>query len=125
MTGPWYLATAYSKHPNGLDSAWQEACRVAGSLIKNGVPVFSPIAHGHPIAVQAGMDPLDHSFWLAFDQTMIDVSRGLIVYRDEGWKNSKGIAIEIEEFKKAGKPVYYLDPGVNPIELLDQLRSAA
>lgn len=122
MTGYFYLATQYSKHPQGVNAAWQEACRVAASLLRQGVIVFSPIAHSHGIAHCGAIDPLDHDIWIPADKPFMDAARGLIVYRDEGWKNSKGIAIEIEEFKKAGKPVYYLDPGINPIELLDQLK---
>ena len=29
MSGYWYLATVYSKHPSGVHAAWLQACRWA------------------------------------------------------------------------------------------------
>ena len=44
----WYLASPYSKYPEGTQAAFEMACWQAGLLIRAGVPVFSPIAHSHP-----------------------------------------------------------------------------
>ena len=77
--GLCYLATPYSKYPSGLAMAWVDACRVAGALIRAGVKVYSPIAHGHPIADFANMDKLDHSLWLPFDEAMMETCNALVV----------------------------------------------
>jgi hypothetical protein len=114
----WYLATPYSKFPGGLDAAFRLACEAAGLLIRAGVPVHSPIAHTHPVAIACGMDPLDHSIWLPADKPMMDAASGLIVLRAESWERSYGISVEIDEFRDAGKPILFMDPGVVPASLM-------
>lgn len=109
MSGFWYLATTYSVHPEGIEKAFEMAARVAAALVRQGVRVFSPIIHTHPVAVYGGLNPYDHSIWLPADKPLMDAAKGLIVWKSEGWKHSKGIAYEIEEFTKAGKPVVFLD----------------
>jgi hypothetical protein len=37
-------------------------------------------------------------------------ARGLIAARMLSWQASKGMATEIPHFKRAGKPIVYLDP---------------
>lgn len=113
----WYLATSYSKHPEGLQAAFEMAVRAAGVLSKAGVPVFSPIAHTHPIAMLCNMDPLDHTIWLPVDQPLIDAAHGIIVLRDGGWEESYGIAHERKCFMAAGKPELFMDTGEVPVEL--------
>ncbi len=105
-----YVATPYSKYPGGLSLAFEEAARITAYLLQRGVGAFSPIAHTHPIAIYGDINPLDHSFWLPVDLPIINKSDALLVVKMDGWKKSKGIAWEIERFKKAKKPIYYFDP---------------
>lgn len=117
----WYLATPYSKYGEGLDAAFVLAARAAGELNAAGIPTFSPIAHGHPMSVHAGIPPLNHEFWLALDAAFMGPAHGLIVLMAEGWDKSFGIAKEIDAFKVAGKPAFYLEPGNDP-ETIYRLR---
>lgn len=103
-----YLATPYSKYPGGLDDAWNDACRAAASLLRAGVPVYSPIAHTHPIAVNGGIDPLDYTFWLKIDEAMMAAADELIVVMMPGWERSKGIEHEVRYFTLADKPIRYV-----------------
>jgi hypothetical protein len=105
-----YLATPYSAYKHGPVAAWQAACRLAGRLIKAGTNVYSPIAHSHCIARYGGLDPLDHDLWMPLDKSMMDRCEVLLVAHMEGWEISKGIAIEVAAFEKAGKPIFDLDP---------------
>lgn len=105
-----YLATPYSKFPDGIEAAFVEAAKLTGRLLRNGVKVYSPIAHTHPVAIHGGIDPLDHDIWLPFDRAMIDASGVLIVAHLQGWDCSKGIAFEVDVFEKAGKPIFDLEP---------------
>lgn len=114
----WYLATPYSKYVGGLEAAFTEACRQTALLVKAGVPVFSPIAHTHPIAMLAGMDPLDHTIWLPCDRPMMDAAWGLIVCKMDGWERSYGVAHEMDVFRQANKPVIYMKPGHVPHHVL-------
>lgn len=111
MTGFDYLATVYTKHPQGQHVAWLQACRWAAEFIKAGVPVFSPIAYTHQIAIQGLMNPLNHDFWMAIDRPFMEAARGLIVVTSEGWLDSVGIAEEIAYFAGVRKPIRYWAPG--------------
>jgi hypothetical protein len=110
----FYLATPYSKYPHGLDVAFQHAAEQAGLFVRNGHAVYSPIVHTHPIAIAAGINPLDHELWLDFDRPMMLAAIGLVVCRMEGWTDSVGIRFEIQAFEKMQKPVYYMTPGCLP-----------
>lgn len=114
MSGFWYVATPYSKYPRGQTEAFRMACRQAGLLIHAGIPCFSPIAHAHYIALACGLDPLDHTIWMAADAPLMDAARGLIVVKAEGWNQSIGVRTEIRAFEQAGKPVVYMSPGIVP-----------
>ncbi len=105
----WYVATPYSGHPKGLNVAFKEACAATASLLRHGIRVYSPIAHTHPIALEGALDPFDHDIWLPADGPLMQAAVGIIVVRMAGWDKSIGIAHEISQFKKAGKPVLYLE----------------
>lgn len=115
--GFWYLGSPYSLYPGGPEQAFRDACLEAAVLIKAGIPVFSPIAHTHPIAVNGLMDLLDLSIWLPTDKPMMDAAKGIIVCKMEWWEKSKGVAHEIEVFSRVGKPIIYMTPGIVPDEI--------
>lgn len=105
-----YVGTAYTRYPYGIERAYTDACRITAALVKTGCKVFSPIAHGHGIAVHGGIDPYDFKMWLEFDAIMMERSDAIVIAKMESWEQSSGIAHEIDVFTKAGKPVFYLDP---------------
>lgn len=112
MVGYWYLATPYSKHPQGIEEAFRQAARVAARFAKLGMPIYCPIAHTHPIAMEGGLDPYDHSLWMPLDKPLMEGAVGLIVALLPGWASSAGIAEEIKYFAAAKKPIlYHLQPG--------------
>lgn len=110
FTGLGYLATPYSKFGGGLEAAFAEAARIAARMLQNGFRLYSPIAHTHPLAIHGGLDPLDHGIWLPFDEAMMAKADYLLIAEMDGWRDSKGIAYEIEFFAAAGKPIFRLDP---------------
>ena len=115
----WYLASPYSKYPGGMDLAFQMACRNAALLLKAGIPVFSPIAHSHPIAVYGDIEATSHEFWIDFvDMPFMEAARGCIVLQARSWTSSTGVAREIEYFNSVGKPVATMKPGRVPPSLL-------
>lgn len=105
-----YLATPYSKYRYGLAGAFEEACKIVGKLIKEKVHVYSPIAHTHPVALHANLDPLDHNIWLPFDKVMMDAADLLLIATMEGWDNSKGILHEVDYFFNHKKDIKFIDP---------------
>lgn len=118
MSGFYYLATPYSKYPHGIEAAFRLAAENTAHLIRAGVPIYSPIAHTHPIAIHGGIDPLDHSIWLPADEPLMRAAKGLIVLMAETWEESYGISVEIAEFKAERKPILYMEPGIVPAELV-------
>lgn len=106
--GPVYLATPYTRYLHGQEEAARRASAYAGEFIACTLPTFSPIAHGHAIANAAHIDPSDVDFWVAANEAMLRASSSLIVVKMDGWQESKGVAIEIAAFEKAGKPILYL-----------------
>lgn len=105
-----YVGTPYSKWADGLDAAFVEASKLTARLMQQGLKVYSPIAHMHPLAIHGDIDPLDHSIWLPFDGAMMDKADAMIVAMMKGWDESKGVRHEIEFFAAAGKPIFFLNP---------------
>lgn len=112
-----YLATPYSKYRYGLAGAFEEACKIVGRLITKGINVYSPIAHTHPVALYAKLDPLDHNIWLPFDKVMMNAADLLLIATMEGWDKSKGILHEVDYFFNQKKDILFIDP--SSLELSD------
>src|SRR5215211_6828098 len=104
-----YLATPYTKYRHGIREAFRDASKLAGHLMAQGLPILSPIAHSHPLASYAEIDHTDQAFWMKTNEPFIKVCDALLVGRLEGWGDSSGVAYEIREFLRDGKPVYHLN----------------
>lgn len=102
-----YLGSPYTKYPTGLDAAFRDVAVIAAEMMLEGIKVFSPIAHGHPMSQYGNVDPLNHELWLPFDQAMMDAADAMCIADMEGWETSYGVKYEIDTFRKAGKPVYF------------------
>ena len=111
-----YLGSPYTHYPDGIDSAFKDVARLASKLLVQDINVYSPIAHGHPIAIHGELDPLDHSIWLKFDEAIMKKADALLVARMPSWKTSRGLHHEIEHFMAAEKPVYLVNPETLEIE---------
>ena len=104
-----YLASPYSHPDPGIrEQRFRTACRAAAQLMRAGQPVFSPVAHGHPIAV-FGL-PTDWRYWEPLDRRHIATCDELAVLMLDGWRDSHGVQAEIRIAGDLGKPVRYLDP---------------
>lgn len=114
----YYLATPYSKYPWGLEEAYRMACRQAALLAKVGVPVFSPIAHGHGLSMHGKVPALDHDLWMRLDEPFMAAAHGLIVVMAPTWEESRGLTVEVARFDGDGKPVIYMDLNTVPAEFL-------
>lgn len=105
-----YLATPYTKYPHGIERAFVDASKIAATLLRGGINVYSPISHCHPLAVHGAIDPLDHDIWLPFNEAMLRASHDLIVAHMDGWRESRGVTHEIETFERTKRPIFDLDP---------------
>ena len=114
----WYLASPYAKYIGGHEAAFALAAENAALLLRARIPVFCPIAHSHPIAVHGGIDGNGQSFWVEFvDKPFIDAAYGMILLTATGWDSSQGIAYEIKEFERTGRPIVRMEPYNVPLEL--------
>lgn len=105
-----YLASPYS-HPDPAirQARFEAVCREAAALMREGVIVFSPIAHSHSCAL-AGSLPLQWEFWERYDRAMLENADDLVVLTMDGWRESKGIAAEIKIAQELGVWVSYREP---------------
>lgn len=94
----WYLATPYT-HPSRLvrEDRADEAARWAGLLLEGGLNVFSPIAAHHAASMYMGEQP-SHAEWMNICYAMLDRCDGLMVVMMDGWRESKGVQLEIERW---------------------------
>lgn len=106
-----YLASPYS-HADPLvrERRFEDACRVAGEMMKAGKCVFAPIPHSHAIEQTFDGPPGDHDFWLRQDFAVLRHCTELVVLRLDGWEKSRGVAAEVEFAGRLGIPVTYIDP---------------
>ncbi|MCC7253837.1 DUF1937 family protein [Hyphomicrobium sp.] len=114
--GIFYMASPYSKYAAGIWPAYREAARIAGRLVDAGLNIFSPIVHSHPLAAYGDIDPLNHALWMKADAPFCAMAGGLLVVQMDGWHESKGVLAEIEIFRAADKPIFYVCPQTLAIE---------
>ena len=104
-----YLATPYS-HPDKAIRVrrFEIVNRVAAALMKQGVHIFSPISHTHPIA-EAGDLPLGWEFWQGYDRAILAACAKVIVLMQDGWQNSTGVTAERKIAYDMGLPIEYMN----------------
>lgn len=113
------MASTFTVHPDGPDGAYRMACREAGRLLHDGVYVYAPIAHTEALRrAEVRLNKLSHQDWMDADEPFCKAAKGLIVLMSAKWEQSKGIGMEIEWFKDMGKPIFYINEGETPKELI-------
>lgn len=104
-----YLASPYTAPDPQLRAArYEVACAAAAAMLREGFLVFSPIAHSHPLA--AYDLPVEFDFWRRHCLSFLDYwATELCVLTLPGWKESVGVAAEIDFALKLGLPVFLRD----------------
>jgi hypothetical protein len=97
-----YLAVPYS-HPDEAVrlERFHRVNAAAASLMAQGICVFSPVSHSHPIASSGIELPTGWEFWGAYCHTMLSACKKLLVLKLEGWDKSIGVAGEIKLAKES------------------------
>lgn len=91
-----YLASPYSNpDPAVIVDRYEAVCKVAAILINQGMFVWSPIAQTHATASRFAM-PTDAEFWKAYNFDFMRRADAIYVLVVDGWRESKGVAMEIE-----------------------------
>ena len=103
-----YLASPYSHLDESVrERRFQRACEASAVLMWQGLFVFSPIAHSHPIALTGGL-PLGFDYWKKYDEIILGRCDVLIILMLEGWKDSIGIKGEMCMARNLHKPIFYM-----------------
>lgn len=98
-----YLALPYSGQE---EKSFMQANRVAGLLMEAGHIVFSPISHSHSIGIMHN----NFDFWMAQDLPWLETCDELLVLKNEGWEESRGVQREIQIAEQLCIPICYLNP---------------
>ena len=100
-----YLASPYY-HPDGLimKTRFLLAKQVTQILVDREVWVYSPILHNHPLELDK-----PHEFWMRFDLDVLRRCDSLLVLAIPGWKESKGVGIEISVAKQLNMSIEYVN----------------
>ena len=103
-----YLASPYS-HEDGAvrTERFAFACETAAAMMRQGLMVYSPIAHTHCIA-EWGELPKGYEFWREFDERMIAACDELWVLMLSGWEKSDGVRREVDYARGIGRSVLLL-----------------
>ena len=107
-----YLASPYTHEDRAVEiKRFEQVCKVAGRLMIDGNTVFCPIAMGHPI--QEHSDPslprvLD--WWMEHDFALLEKCDILAVLMLTGWKESPGVAAEMDFAGEWSTPIIMLNP---------------
>lgn len=110
----YYLASPYS-HPKAeiRERRFDQACQYAARLMREGMHLFSPIAHGHSIA-EHGL-PTTFDFFQAYCENTLTRCDGLIVLQLTGWQESVGVQAEIEMAVKRRLPTRFVAMDMIPV----------
>lgn len=105
-----YLAAPYTHESEKV--VWDRVSSintVFGKFIAAGIHAYSPITKSHHIQVLHGDDlGLNWGQWMKLDLRILKECHALVVLQLEGWRESKGVAIEIETAKELGMAVHYV-----------------
>lgn len=91
-----YLASPYTHaDPTVRSMRFLAACRAAAEMMRDGMIVYSPIAHSHPIALWNDM-PVEWKFWRRQCLAMLFQCDAMVILTLDGWEQSVGVAAEIK-----------------------------
>jgi hypothetical protein len=103
-----FLACPYGHVDKSVvENRFDVSNEVAAKIARAGAVVFSQVSMSHPInhyladLDKAGIGKL----WAPIDQVFMDAMEELIVIDEPGWKESAGVAREIDFFKERDRRV--------------------
>lgn len=108
-----YLASPYSHALASVrEERYQAACKKTAQYMNKGIAVFAPIVHSHPVA--AFMPPekcMDFDLWMKLDLPLLKDATELHVLCIDGWRQSRGVAREMEfaEYNRIPLKLVFMD----------------
>lgn len=109
-----YIASPYSSPiPEALALRFERVRRFTIHCLQMGIPAFSPIVYAHEMA-KAGGIATDANTWVPFNTAMLRRSEAMFVYMLPGWKESKGVTLELRQAKSMMIPVAFWNEDFSP-----------
>lgn len=97
-----YLAAPYThKDLKVQTQRYLLVTRAAAWLLRHGHLVYSPVTHCHPMAIHGEL-PGTWQFWQHIDTAYLRHSHMLVLLPLHGWRESVGVAHELEFARKLG-----------------------
>lgn len=112
-----YIASPYS-HPDPKieEQRYFRACDFTDSLLRSGHVAFSPIVYCYPISKRLELGG-QAEVWLWFNMSMMRRAEAVYCLQLDGWKESKGVGIELRLARALNMPVVNYDES---FKLLDE-----
>lgn len=108
-----YIASPYSSPiVGGQQIRFEKVRRFTIFLFNQGLVPFSPIVYAHEMAAAGGING-DAATWLRFNTNMLRHSEAMFVYCLPGWKESKGVTLEIKQAKALQMSIEFFDENFN------------
>lgn len=113
MSGYYYISNPYNGTDDQRQNRMEAAAHCCAALIKSGIHAFSPIVHNHSMLQVVGDFTIQERKFLLlpFDFSLLKSSVGMIVLKLDGWKESYGVAKEIQLCQEKNIPIFYSTPG--------------
>ncbi len=116
-----YLASPYSDPDRDIVLDRVSTTKYTTALlIKQGLPIFSPIVHCHELATSYDM-PTHAAHWEAYNTSFIRKCDYLIVLALPSWISSLGVTQERRLAKSLGIPIVYYSPAGDRISYTEAL----
>ena len=87
-----------------MDNRYHVACDFTAKLLNDKKWCYSPIVHCHELAKQFAL-PRDFEFWKEYNIAMLGLCSDIYILGIDGWRESKGVAAEIEYAKLVQIPL--------------------
>lgn len=104
-----YIASPYTHINTQIEEyRYLTVMEYCAYLMKNGKFPYSPIIYCHPMAIKHSL-PTDAVYWQRFNEMMMYRANSLQVCHIPGWKESKGVGMEIAFAESIGIPIIHID----------------
>lgn len=102
-----YVASPYSSPILGVaESRYRKVRDFVDLMLASGFVAFSPIVYCHPVSMRTGHQT-DAQTWMHFNMDMLRRAEAMYVLDLPGWKESKGLKIELNVCKMLSIPVVH------------------
>ena len=96
-----YIASPYSHpDPTVMQRRFEEVERFTAWCLKRDLIAISPIVYGHEMAKKHEL-PTDAAWWARFNHRLFNQCTLMYLLQLPGWRESKGVALELEWAKES------------------------